>query len=392
MASLFSNKYDVEQSINDAMTQTALSYGMLDRSAYAPMTASTALQGDMAGRGIGMMVGGQDPMVAKQTAIDAIMQKYPNPDTPKEMADIANELGKAGFQGLANEVRNVGIELQKTETTLTTPSKDLLNQVNFKLGSSVITDELLDSYLLSKQPLGEDGLPKPFNIGTKAEGGSITQTSYNAKKEAGRKELEAQFKAFRNAISRDKKWTVNEINNMLSNTNLLTSEFKKWAKTQGNERAQWLDKNMVIANPAGGTTVVNPQNIDSSLEDTSQSSGSIVLESLDPEKLNEHTDQAQEILDNKPTSQEHKQMLEDLQEIINTGFFKGNVAIDNLNATQQILYWRLRAEFPDWSSDTAAMNSGAFNDPDTQMWFEEMLSDVGTPQAPDITAMGGQVV
>ena len=392
MASLFSNKYDVEQSINDAMTKTALSYGMLDRSAYAPMTASTALQGDMAGRGIGMMVGGQDPMVAKQTAIDAIMQKYPNPDTPKEMADIANELGKAGFQGLANEVRNVGIELQKTETTLTTPSKDLLNQVNFKLGSSVITDELLDSYLLSKQPLGEDGLPKPFNIGTKAEGGSITQTSYNAKKEAGRKELEAQFKAFRNAISRDKKWTVNEINNMLSNTNLLTSEFKKWAKTQGNERAQWLDKNMVIANPAGGTTVVNPQNIDSSLEDTSQSSGSIVLESLDPEKLNEHTDQAQEILDNKPTSQEHKQMLEDLQEIINTGFFKGNVAIDNLNATQQILYWRLRAEFPDWSSDTAAMNSGAFNDPDTQMWFEEMLSDVGTPQAPDITAMGGQVV
>jgi len=374
------------------MTKTALSYGMLDRSAYAPMTASTALQGDMAGRGIGMMVGGQDPMVAKQTAIDAIMQKYPNPDTPKEMADIANELGKAGFQGLANEVRNVGIELQKTETTLTTPSKDLLNQVNFKLGSSVITDELLDSYLLSKQPLGEDGLPKPFNIGTKAEGGSITQTSYNAKKEAGRKELEAQFKAFRNAISRDKKWTVNEINNMLSNTNLLTSEFKKWAKTQGNERAQWLDKNMVIANPAGGTTVVNPQNIDSSLEDTSQSSGSIVLESLDPEKLNEHTDQAQEILDNKPTSQEHKQMLEDLQEIINTGFFKGNVAIDNLNATQQILYWRLRAEFPDWSSDTAAMNSGAFNDPDTQMWFEEMLSDVGTPQAPDITAMGGQVV
>ena len=382
MASLFSNKYDVEQSINDAMTQTALSYGMLDRSAYAPMTASTALQGDMAGRGIGMMVGGQDPMVAKQTAIDAIMQKYPNPDTPKEMADIANELGKAGFQGLANEVRNVGIELQKTETTLTTPSKDLLNQVNFKLGSSVITDELLDSYLLSKQPLGEDGLPKPFNIGTKAEGGSITQTSYNAKKEAGRKELEAQFKAFRNAISRDKKWTVNEINNMLSNTNLLTSEFKKWAKTQGNERAQWLDKNMVIANPAGGTTVVNPQNIDSSLENTEQSVG---LLNLTSEELEAAQIQADEILNNKPD--EHEQIFKNLQKIVDDSFFVNNPE-RALNPTQLIMYNMLKAKY----GDTAAMNSSAFSQPDSQMWFEEMLSDVGTPQAPDITAMGGQVV
>ena len=381
MASLFSNKYDVEQSINDAMTKTALSYGMLDRSAYAPMTASTALQGDMAGRGIGMMMGGQDPMVAKQTAVDAIMQKYPNPDTPKEMADIANELGKAGFQGLANEVRNVGIELQKTETTLTTPSKDLLNQVNFKLGSSVITDELLDSYLLSKQPLGEDGKPKPFNIGTKAEGGSITQTSYNAKKEAGRKELEAQFKAFRNAISRDKKWTVNEINNMLSNTNLLTSEFKKWAKTQGNERANWLDSNMVIANPSGGTTSTG-EVIDSSLEDTQQvtSSSSISSEELEAAQL-----QADEILNNKPD--EHEQIFKNLQKIVDDSFFENNPE-RALDPTQLIMYNMLKAKY----GDTAAMNSSAFSQPDSQMWFQEMLSDVGTPQAPDITAMGGQVV
>jgi hypothetical protein len=185
--------------------------------------------------------------------------------------------------------------------------------------------------------------------------------------------------------------TIGEINNLLSNETLLIAAFKKWSKTRGSNRmTKFLDDNVRISDPSGGTTVVNDQNIDSSLEDTSQSSGSIILESLDPEKLEEHTDQAQALLDNKPSSQEHKQMLEDLQEIISTGHFKGNVAIDNLNATQQILYWKLRAEFPDWSPDTAAMNSSAFSQPDSQMWFEEVLSDVGgqIPPIPMTDATG----
>ena len=60
----------------------------------------------------------------------------------------------------------------------------MLDQVNFKLSASVITDEFLDSYLMSKQPLGENGLPIPFNIGNKADGGTITQSAYDSKKKA----------------------------------------------------------------------------------------------------------------------------------------------------------------------------------------------------------------
>ena len=382
LSGMFGDKYSTQATLNDAMLREAHSMGQL--SSYGMGQASTYYQAAGGGTPLGSMLTQNHPMMQRQNLLDELQKKHPDPDTPEKLMALATDLGTNGFGDMAMKVRQAAMQMQQTVTSknlaaiqLVTPSKDLYDQVNFKLSASVITDEFLDSYLMSKQPLDENDLPIPFNIGNKADGGTITQAAYDSKKEAAKKELEAQFKAFRNAISRDKKWTINEVNSMLSNTDLLWNEFKNWAKTQGNERATWLDKNMVIADPAGGTTVVNPQNIDSSLEDTSQSIGSNVLESLDSEKLDEHTNQAQEILDNKPTSQEHKQMLEDLQEIINTGFFKGNVAIDNLNATQQILYWRLRAEFPDWSPDTAAMNSGAFSNPDTQMWFQEVLGDVG---------------
>jgi hypothetical protein len=141
-----------------------LSYGMLDRSAYAPMTASTALQGDMAGRGIGMMVGGQDPMVAKQTAIDAIMQKYPDPDTPEELNAIANELGGAGFPDLALEVRNVGIELKKSANTAAanklaanTPSDAAFTRLKNSLSNKMITKEMIHGYMQHGQWNSTDG-------------------------------------------------------------------------------------------------------------------------------------------------------------------------------------------------------------------------------------------
>ena len=382
LAGMFGDRYSTQAAIDNSIMNEAASLGQL--SSYGMGQASTYYQASQGSPLRSTMLTQNHPMMQRQNLLDELQKKHPNPDTPEKLTALATDLGANGFGDMATTVRQAANQLQQTETTkslaaiqLVTPSKDLLDQINFKLSASVITDEFLDSYLMSKQPLDDKGLPIPFNIGNKADGGTITQSAYDSKKEAAKKELQAQFKAFRNAISRDKKWTNNEVNSMLSNTDLLWNEFKNWAKTQGNERATWLDKNMVIANPAGGTTVVNPQNIDSSLEDTSQSIGSNVLESLDSEKLDELTNQAQEILDNKPTSQEHKQMLEDLQEIINTGFFKGNVAIDNLNATQQILYWRLRAEFPDWSPDKLTMNSGAFSDPDTQMWFQEALGDVG---------------
>ena len=363
MAGLFSNKYDVEQGINDAMTKTALSYGAIDRSAYAPMTASTALQGDMAGRGIGMMLGGQDPMVAKQSAVDAIMTKYPDPDTPEEMDAIANELSQAGFPDLSLEVRNVGIELKNTETKLTTPSKNLLDQIDTQLGASILTDEFVDSFMLFKNK----GVP--FNIGTKEENGDLTQGAYNTKKEAAKKELQAQFKQFRNSLSRDKKMTINEINNLLSNTVLLNDEFKKWARKQGNDRARWLDDNMLSANPNTNMTTTG-ENVNSNLESEEQVTNA---SSISPEELENAEIQANEILNEKSSDADQQEIFNSLQKIVDESFFQGDGALERaLDPTQLIMYKKLQEKF----GNKTSMNSSAFSNPDSQIWFQEMLGDV----------------
>jgi len=277
---LFSNKYDVEQSINDAMTQQAMSFGQLDRSAYAPMTAANALQSDMAGRGIGMMLGGQDPMMAKQNAIDEIMTKYPDPDTPEEMDAIANELSKAGFPDLSLEVRNVGIELKKGVDSANKPSKDLLDQISFGLTSSVLSPQFMDLYMQEFHP--------ELTVGT--EKGQVTQAQYDKKLAAGKTALENQFKAFRNTISRDKTKTVQEINNILSNETLLIQEFKEWARTRGdNKMSNFINERVGVAVVSSDGTGI-------------QSDGTDLREMgliSDPEKLNfinENVDEFDKIL------------------------------------------------------------------------------------------------
>jgi hypothetical protein len=397
LSGMFGDRYSTQATLNDAMLRQAHSMGQL--SSYGMGQASTYFQAAGGGTPLGSMLTQQHPMMKRQNLLDELQEKHPDPDTPEKLMALAADLSTNGFGDMAMKVRQAAMQMQQTVTAknlaaiqLVTPTSDLLNQINFKLSASVITDEFLDSYLMSKQPLGENGLPIPFNIGNKADGGTITQSAYDSKKKAAENELKAQFKAFRNAISRDKKWTINEINSMLSNTDLLWNEFKNWAKTQGNERAEWLDKNMVIANPTGGATESTGEDINSVFETRSASDGGMVLSTLSPEKWDYHIAQAEAILANKPSEGEHKKMLEELQGIIDDpdSFFEGKAAIDNLDATQQIMYWMLKEEFP----DTAAMNSGAFSDPATQMWFEEVLGDVRGQVLPSpmIDATGLEIV
>jgi hypothetical protein len=234
-----------------------------------------------------MMVGGQDPMVAKQTAIDAIMTKYPDPDTPEELDAIANELGGAGFPDLALEVRNVGIELKKGVDSANKPSKDLLDQISFGLTSSVLSPQFMDLYMREFNPelFDKDGNAK---IGT--EKGQVTQAQYDKKIAAGKTALENQFKAFRNTISRDKTKTVQEINNILSNETLLIQEFKEWARTRGdNKMSTFINERVGVAIVSGDGTGI-------------QSDGTDLREMgliSDPEKLNfinENVDEFDKIL------------------------------------------------------------------------------------------------
>ena len=198
---LFSNMYDAEQSINDAMTNTALSFGQLDRSAYAPMTASTALQGDMAGRGIGMMLGGQDPRMAKQMAIEEIMKKHPDPRTPEELDAVANDMQQNGFNDMAIKIREVANETRTAQAKATKdarPTKDLYDQISFGLTSSVLSPKFIDAYFEKMNP---EYVAKYNSLPNTSRKGQYSTEQYDKKRNAAKQVLENQIKNFRKYVS-----------------------------------------------------------------------------------------------------------------------------------------------------------------------------------------------
>ena len=337
---LFSNKYDVEQSINDAMTKQAMSFGALDRSAYAPMTAANALQSDMAGRGIGMMLGGQDPMMAKQNTIDEIMAKYPDPTTPEELETVANALQASGLNDLAFEVRGVANEtrtaLVKTEKAAR-PSKDLLDQVDFGLTSTILSDEFVNSYLAKTQA---EYMTKYNSLSDEDKKGQYTPTAYKQKKEAAKRELQNQFKAFRNYVSRQKNVGINEINSLLSNEVLLKQAFKEWASTNtNNEMAKFIDENVFI-----DTTDKNPA---MSSDGTEISGGDTDMDAMVKEM----------------TPDEVRIKMNMYKEMEDKGFF--------ISPTDQKIYDSMKKQYPDL---VAQVDTTAFGNPETQQWFETNLA------------------
>jgi hypothetical protein len=382
LSGMFGDRYSTQATLNDAMLREAHSMGQL--SSYGMGQANTFYQAAGGGTPMGSMLTQASPMMQRQNLLDELQKKHPNPDTPEKLIALSSDLSSNGFGDMAMKVREAAMQLQQVETSksltaieLTTPNKDLLDQISFGLTSSVLSDEFLESYLNYNLPTQTvDGKEEkvPWIIGSKSSGAwvggaNITQEQYDKRKSNAKTELENQFKAFRNAISRDKTMTIGEINNLLSNETLLIAEFKKWSKTRGSNRmTTFLDNNVRVSDPSGGTTSTG-EPIDSSLEDTEQVTTALTASAEDLEAAQL---QAQEILNNKPD--EHEKIFKELQAIIDASYFKGEGRIERaLNLTQQIMYYNLQEKY----GDKAVMNSSAFSNPDSQMWFEEMLSDVG---------------
>jgi len=335
---LFSNRFDVEQSINDAMTNQAMSFGQLDRSAYAPMTAANALQSDMAGRGIGMMLGGQDPMMAKQNTIDEIMAKHPDPRTAEELEAVANDLQAAGLNDLAIEIRSVATETKKAlidSKKAGKPSQDLLNQIDFGLTSSILSDEFVDSYLAKTQA---EYITKYNSLADDEKTGMYTPTQYKNKRESARKELANQFKSFRNFISRQPNAGINEINSLLSNETLLKQAFKEWAATNTNNvMAEFIDQNVFIDTLDKSSPM--------SSDNTEISGGNTDMDAMVEEM----------------TPDEVRIKVKMYKEMEDKGFF--------ISPTDQKIYDSMKKQYP----DLAQIDTTAFSNPETQQWFETNL-------------------
>ena len=193
---LLTNRYDTISGINKSMQDQAFGWGRMSQPKYAGMAASAGLQGDMAGRSLGHMLGGQDPLMQKQDLIDEIMRKHPDPRTPEELEAVANDLQAAGLTDLAMEVRGVA-NATKTANAATTkanaPSADLYKNLGSALSTQVLSTKFMNSYF---SYLGEDNLVKPYN---RDDGHYDTYTAYKDERKRHQGDLENLFDQWSNS-------------------------------------------------------------------------------------------------------------------------------------------------------------------------------------------------
>ena len=367
---LLSNRYDTMSAINQNMMDNAFKWGQLSTPRYAGMAASAGLQGDMYGRSIGSMLGGQDPLMRKQDIIDEIMKKHPDPRTPAELNAVANDLQAAGLFDLAIKVREVSnetaIATSKVEKAAK-PSKDLLDQITFGLTSQFITDQFVTDYM--------NEFHKDYMTGWAASDkkeGIYSPTSYNAKRAAAKKEIENQFKAYRNAISRDKSMGIDEISSLLANTTLLMEGFKEWSKKHSGHRAStWIDNHMVIGNaPTTETTsglTSDGTNVQTDPETPAGAVGYGVgfTEEESTEQFNIDADRMME----GKTEDELRGMYDSLlQQSIGAN---GMPSPNNLNNANRLLFEKLMEKLG-LDSMGNKLAASAFSG-DTQQWFMDAL-------------------
>lgn len=228
---MFGDRYSTEQAINSAMFNEAMSFGQLDRSKYAPMTASSYGQAYMGGAGIGQMLGGQHPMMSRQNLLDEIQKKFPDPRTPKELNELAAELSKNGFGDLAMQVKQVAMEMSKNEATkayqtsqLGTPSSDDLKKIGRRLQGSILTTDIIDSYLQIVEPELVVYNDKTYKAG---------KQNWNDRRDSRIAEVKSLIQQF----SDNKQvsgFTKQMIDEAVGDSGVLTEEFIAWIMTSGN--------------------------------------------------------------------------------------------------------------------------------------------------------------
>jgi len=154
---MFGNRFDTKDAIDTAIFDQAAKMGSLDRTRYAPMTASTWMQGLMYGQSLGGLMGGVHPMMAKQNLLDEIKKRHPDPTTPAQMKALAADLSANGFGDLAMEVTKVGMELDKIEVskgkalaTQLKPTAAAMQYIPNRLYNIVKSTDIENAYLRLK--------------------------------------------------------------------------------------------------------------------------------------------------------------------------------------------------------------------------------------------------
>jgi hypothetical protein len=233
---MFGDRFSTEQAINDAMFEEVISFGQLDRTKYAPMTASTYYQAAGGGTPLGSMLKQAHPMMKRQNLLDEIKKKYPDPRTPKELYDLAKELSINGFGDLSMQIRQVAMEMEKNEATkayqtsqLKKPSavqlKMLPNRLTGIIGSAGIENAYLRTAGLAD---GKDYLAYNENEWHK------NKPSYTAARKRHVDDIQQMITDFANHKQGVAGWNIDHITAAIADDNALKNEFIAYIKSSSN--------------------------------------------------------------------------------------------------------------------------------------------------------------
>jgi len=122
--------FDTKAAINRQMVTDAHAAGTAGYGGRYGMYYGASLAGDRYRQGLmgvaGMLGGEPDPRIGKQQALDEIMQRFPDPQTPEDFVEIANALQGIGLYTEANKAREMANEVR---TSMPGPDEIIIKEI-----------------------------------------------------------------------------------------------------------------------------------------------------------------------------------------------------------------------------------------------------------------------
>jgi len=245
LSGMFGDKYSTQATLNDALLNEAASLGQL--SSYGMGQASTYFQAAGGGTPLGSMLTQHHPMMKRQNLLDELQKKHPDPDTPKKLFALAEDLGINGFGDMAMKVRQAAMELQAVKTSSAaaklaaeTPNDSAFERLQTSLSNKIVTKEMIHGYMQHGGWNSTDGETYgKFGTSFKMESVEDDNAWYNQYKKdyaEAKAELEGEVENW--AIDYQAQGSTKQIlNQMLLNPDMQVIEFEKFVDIKGNTAA-----------------------------------------------------------------------------------------------------------------------------------------------------------
>ena len=149
---MFGDKYSTAMALDNAMMTNAISMAGHNSEQVGNIAAFyTASMGNPL---TASLMQGSSPAMQRQSILDDLQRKHPNPDTPEKLRALASDLSMAGFGDMAMTVTNAAIEMEKVEATkaanvisANTPKDTAFSRLTDSLANRVITKDVVHGFL-----------------------------------------------------------------------------------------------------------------------------------------------------------------------------------------------------------------------------------------------------